>query len=53
MDALIYTELQPMSCSVQVELTKLRYLLGNLHADQIFLTSAEAKGESLDPVKHV
>ena len=26
---------------------------GNLHADQMFWTTAEAKGEDLDPVKHV
>ena len=27
--------------------------LGNLHADQMFRTSAEAKDERLDPVKPV
>ena len=26
---------------------------GNLHADQMFRTTAEGKGEGLDPVKHV
>ena len=28
-------------------------MTGNLHADQMFLATAEAKGERLDPVKHV
>ena len=27
--------------------------LGNFHADQMFRTTAEAKSEGLDPVKHV
>ena len=27
--------------------------LENLYADQMFRTTAEAKGEDLDPVKHI
>ena len=40
MDALIYTELQPMSSSMQVELTKLRYLFKLLQSNiQVLLPS--------------
>ena len=32
---------------------ELKNYIGNLHADQTFLTTAEAKGKGLNPVKLV